>query len=379
MGDAVSTTMSVLPTNSTSEVPFNPLELLPKVPSLNNTYGAFLLGTFIGLMLYGLTLHQTYRYYRLFPGDLKIIRAFVITTLVLETIHTVLCMHICYFYLVLNYANPSALLNGVWSIRVSQYCRMARIAILTCMTMLQILPMSTALVIIVSECFFTRRVYLIGSKYTRAIVAITPVLMVLFMGFAVATCYEAFVTGTFARFDRDAWMTSAGFGAAIAIDALLAVTLVITLHKSRTGFKSTDTLIDLLIIYTINTGLVTGVFGMLSFVFALVWPDSLIWSACNIVATKTYANALLAVLNSRKSQTGGKVSEDCFDAGTINLSALQTSENPTVQHSTAAEPRWNAHQLQARDVVPVDVNLQPAMRRRGGDEESGHTESMETK
>ncbi|KAI9058005.1 hypothetical protein FKP32DRAFT_1762002 [Trametes sanguinea] len=346
--------MSALPpTNITSEVPFNPLALLQEVPSLNNTFGAFLLGTFIGLMLYGLTLHQTYRYYRLFPGDLKIIQAFVIAALILETIHTVLCMHICYYYLVLNYAKPLALLDGVWSIRI--------------------LPVPTALVILVSECFFTRRVYLIGSKYTKAIVAITPVLMVVFMGFAAAACAEAFIRPTFAGFDGVAWMTSAGFGAAVAIDALLAATLVITLHKSRTGFKRTDSLIDLLIIYTINTGLVTGVFGVLSFIFALIWPNSLIWSACNLVATKTYATSLLAVLNSRKRLTD-KVSEDCFDSGTINLSALKTTSG-TAQHSTAAE-RWNVHQLQNRDVV--DIALQPTKMRRG-DEESLQTENMEPK
>ncbi|KAJ3004702.1 hypothetical protein NUW54_g4688 [Trametes sanguinea] len=397
MGDAVSIAMSALPpTNITSEVPFNPLALLQEVPSLNNTFGAFLLGTFIGLMLYGLTLHQTYRYYRLFPGDLKLIQAFVITTLVLETIHTVLCMHIwwvviermrstvaltgwlrSYYYLVLNYAKPLALLDGVWSIRI--------------------LPISTALVILVSECFFTRRVYLsawfptanhaerglismaVGSKYTKAIVAITPVLMVVFTGFAaellggVAASAEAFIRPTFAGFDGVAWMTSAGFGAAVAIDALLAVTLVITLHKSRTGFKRTDSLIDLLIIYTINTGLVTGVFGILSFIFALVWPESLIWSACNLVATKTYATSLLAVLNSRKRLTD-KVSEDCFDSGTIDLSVLKTTSS-TAQHRTAAE-RWNVHQLQNRDVV--DIALQPTKMRRG-DEESLQTENMEPK
>ncbi|OSC98177.1 hypothetical protein PYCCODRAFT_1346148, partial [Trametes coccinea BRFM310] len=285
----------------TSEVPINPLELLPEVPSLNNTFGAFLLGTFVGLMLYGLTLHQTYRYYRLFPGDLKLIRAFVsVSDRVLETIHTALCMHICYYYLVLNYANPLALLDGVWYVCFD------------------------ALVILVSECFFTRRVYLIACVPATAAHSER--------GFAFRGSLRAvrFIVSAFTDFDRVAWMTSAGFAAAVAIDVLLAATLVVTLHKSRTGFKRTDSLIDLLIIYTINTGehSVYSVFGVLSLIFALVWPDSLIWSACNLVATKTYATSLLAVLNSRKRLTD-KISEDCFDSGTINLSALKTASDTT--------------------------------------------------
>ncbi|KAJ3018782.1 hypothetical protein NUW54_g252 [Trametes sanguinea] len=216
------------------------------------------------------------------------------------------------------------------------------------------------------------------------------------------------------------WMTSAAFAAAVAIDILLAATLVVTLHKSRTGFKRTDSLIDLLIVYTINTGLVTGVFGVLSLIFALVWPDSLIWSACNLVATKSEDRRtaghgtkedLLAFpsirdvpsggvrastwdslnraavthqdrrrLNSRKRLTD-QVSEDCFDSGTINLSALKTTSG-TTQNRTAVE-RWNVHQtplfvpqLQNRDVV--DISLEPTKLQRG-DEESLHTENIETK
>ncbi|KAH9895559.1 hypothetical protein C8Q73DRAFT_611340, partial [Cubamyces lactineus] len=39
------------------------------LPALDNTYGALLLGTSFGLMLYGLTIHQTFRYTRLYPKD----------------------------------------------------------------------------------------------------------------------------------------------------------------------------------------------------------------------------------------------------------------------------------------------------------------------
>ncbi|KAJ8480917.1 hypothetical protein ONZ51_g6352 [Trametes cubensis] len=38
-----------------------------KLPALDNTFGALLLGSFLGFILYGLTVHQVYRYFR-FPA-----------------------------------------------------------------------------------------------------------------------------------------------------------------------------------------------------------------------------------------------------------------------------------------------------------------------
>ncbi|KAI0667840.1 hypothetical protein C8Q78DRAFT_291526 [Trametes maxima] len=315
--------MSLLPSNSTA-VPGSPLGLLlPKVPSLDKSFGAFLIATFIGLMLYGLTLHQSYRYYRLFPEDQRILRVIVVSTVILETVHIVLCMHVCYYYLVTNYFNPLALLDGVWSIRV--------------------LPISTAAVIILSETFFTRRVYLIGSHF-RVVVLVAPVLMLVVLGFAIAATVEAFIRPTFADFGKVAWMTSAAFGGAVAVDSLLTGTLILVLQRSRTGFKKTDSLIDVLIIYAINTGLVTGVFSLLSFIFALISPNNLIYSAFNIIACKSYANSLLAVLNSRKSLMD-KVQQDCFETGEIGLSALERTTAASSTAKRSAVRAWNVPQL----------------------------------
>ncbi|OJT15861.1 hypothetical protein TRAPUB_1513 [Trametes pubescens] len=76
--------MSALGNTTSTEAPPDPLALLPKVPALDNTFGAVLLGTFVGLILYGLTLHQSYRYLRLYPNDsraLKCLVAFVVYAL----------------------------------------------------------------------------------------------------------------------------------------------------------------------------------------------------------------------------------------------------------------------------------------------------------
>ncbi|KAI0364307.1 hypothetical protein BV20DRAFT_1029923 [Pilatotrama ljubarskyi] len=69
---------------------------LPPVPALDNTFGAVLLGTCFGLILYGLTAHQAYRYFRLYPTDVPVLKALVTVLVSLETLHTALCIHMWY-------------------------------------------------------------------------------------------------------------------------------------------------------------------------------------------------------------------------------------------------------------------------------------------
>ncbi|KAI0364326.1 hypothetical protein BV20DRAFT_1057303 [Pilatotrama ljubarskyi] len=287
--------------------------VIPKLPSLDNSFGAFLIATFIGLMMYGLTIHQSYRYYRLFPRDAMILRMIVTLIVVLETVHVILCMHICYYYLVSNYSKPTALLEGVWSIRV--------------------FPLLTALIVLTSESFFTRRVYLIGRQFRAVVVA--PVLMLFILAFATAATVEAFIKPTFADFDSVAWMSSAGFGFAVLVDSLLTGTLILVLRKSRTGFRKTDSLIGLMIVYAVNTGLLTGILDLVSFIFAIVFPDNLIYAAFNVVAAK---------LNSRESLRV-KVQRDCFGSDMMDLTGFKETVREGNNDTEVTAHKWNLLQL----------------------------------
>ncbi|KAI0659796.1 hypothetical protein C8Q70DRAFT_1053625 [Cubamyces menziesii] len=382
--------MPLLPRNDIVDLVYTSVA---DVPSLSTWLGAFLLATFICLMLYGLTLHQSYRYSRLFPEDIILLKAIVLLTVVAETVHIALCMHICYFYLVTNYFNAAALLEGVWSFRI--------------------LPIMTATIIALSQgyehitwkesnfmtynhpcSFFARRVYLLGGRY-RIIVAVIPALMLTAVGFAVATSVESFIFETFAKFQKHAWLTSAGFTAALLIDILLSGTLIITLHRSRTGFKGTDSLIDVLIIYNINTGKSPNTPSRNCYSLAhscmirashraLVAPDNLLYVAFNIIATDCYANSLLAVLNSRHT-LANKVQGDCFTSATLGRPMLPR----TVDTQCNAIEMWNVPQSQlpnsaGADVssTVVDIKIQPDRDVPiviQGDEDSVRSEGMESK
>ncbi|EIW53042.1 uncharacterized protein TRAVEDRAFT_53459 [Trametes versicolor FP-101664 SS1] len=288
---------------------------LPSPPPLDNTFGAFLLGTFLGLVLYGVTIHQAYRYIRLYHNDGILVKVFVVCIFVVETLQISTCMHTCYFYLVTNYFDPQALARGVWSIQAqSVIC---------------------ALEVFLSQSFFARRVYLVRPQY-KVVVALAVSFSIVALAFGTATTVQGIKIHTFTRFQHYTWMDSVAFAAAVASDALTTGVLIYVLKASRTGFKKTDHIIDRLTLYAVNTGFLTGVFDLLALIFAVVYPDNLVYFAFSIVATKVYANSLLAVLNTRHSGAEGR------DPGsTIGIHAVSTHNETRV----TVAGMWNAQQM----------------------------------
>ncbi|KAI0326509.1 hypothetical protein GY45DRAFT_104684 [Cubamyces sp. BRFM 1775] len=284
-------TRSVLPILAADAGPQSP-------PALDNSYGALLLGTCFGMMLYGLTINQVYRYMRLYPKDRLWIKCLVAAVLIFETVHSMLCIVAIYYHLVTHYFDPASLAAGHWSTRT-----LTPIMVSDGTGKSQGCPQShrQALTIILCQCFYVFRVYQLGPhRIYRLLVLIAAVCIICQFAFFIVTAVEVYRL-SLKDFPPYGWLASTGFGCAALAELFLTGTLVVVLWRSRTGSKRTDSIIELLIVYSVNTGLLTGVFELLGFIFALILPGNLIYVAVASVAVKLYANSMLAVLNSRRS------------------------------------------------------------------------------
>nr|VWP01433.1 Neutral alpha-glucosidase AB [Ganoderma boninense] len=165
----------------------------------------------------------------------------------------------------------------------------------------------------------------------------SPHLAAVHTGFSIAATVEAFVQPDLLHFQDFSWMISTALGMVIAADGILTVLLTIVLHRSRTGFKSTDSMINVLIMYTINTvssieskdwvahilGVVSTI-STISFFMAVFYPHTLIDDGLNLFVAKLYANSLLAVLNSRHFLSScGKTD---YEATPSKISAIHRSD-----------------------------------------------------
>ncbi|EIW52148.1 uncharacterized protein TRAVEDRAFT_53576 [Trametes versicolor FP-101664 SS1] len=260
-----------------------------KVPSLDSSLGAVLLGVIIGSMLYGLTVHQTYRYFKLSPRDRPILKFLVLTILVFETLHTAVWIIVIYHYAITDAFHLSDILRGHWSIRLT-------------------FPI-TGLAVFVCQSFYVSRVFLAGPGY-RWLVVPAAISMLVGIGFAIAAGTEAFLATPFiVDLQHISWLVSIAYGFAVATDIILTSALIFVLYKWKSDSKRGNSTVDTVILYTINTGLLTSIISTAAFIFAIVIPGNLIYAAVSIVGTKLYANSILAALNSRHS-IGGRLIND---------------------------------------------------------------------
>ncbi|KAI0636100.1 hypothetical protein C8Q77DRAFT_1251813 [Trametes polyzona] len=299
--------MALLP-NMTSNAPPDvpmlevPLALVEGIQaSMETTFGAYLVCTCLGCIMFGLTAHQTYRYFRLYPTDMRGLKLLVSDhTLVLDITHTVTSIHVCYFYLVNNYFHPERLLEGVWSIRL--------------------IILEMGILILVCHSFFARRLFLLGNRNLIPVAIIVSPRHTNLAPARAAISFRRFLKVSFANFEKYPWLIWSILAIAVAVDVVATSTLTYYLHQSRTGFKRTDSMVDILMVYGINTGLSTSVVTLAALISAIVKPNSLIYTAIMVVGTKMYANSLLAVLNSRRSIVDRGM--EGFETGSFGLKVV---------------------------------------------------------
>ncbi|KAF7377972.1 hypothetical protein MSAN_00221100 [Mycena sanguinolenta] len=260
-----------------------PLAPIVPVPKFDATLGALLVGGLVATALYGLTVLQTFAFFTSNITDRAAHKALVAFLFVLDTFDTFLNGHILYFYLVTNYLSPQAIATPVWSLIIH--------------------VAATSLSNFIVRSAFARRVYRLSNGNipgTFWIVSLS-VLDLVFLKLADLLLLSKFRITTFLQLDGSiATLMYLNFAAGTSSDLSVALALCYLLHGSRTGFPRTDSLIGVLMVYTVNTGLLVALdasAGMITFIFM---QNNFIFLAFYLLLSKLYLNSYLAALNVRK-------------------------------------------------------------------------------
>ncbi|KAB5591167.1 hypothetical protein CTheo_5376 [Ceratobasidium theobromae] len=258
--------------------------------AMDETFGATYIGVVIATFLYGILTLQTYIYWMRYIHDSLFDRLFVVALWMVDTLQLVFICYMQYYYTITNYANPSALAFNDWSFN----CEVGLTAVIT--FMVQIFFARRA-------WFFTRRV---GSRFTATLKTqilgvIIAVITLAQLSFGLASFVMTFKLGQFARFIEYRWLVALWLGSASVCDVLIVYMLSTALVTQRTGFGKTDALIDKLLRYTINTGLLTSIFAIVDLI-TFCTMNNMIHLGFNFVLGKLYTNTLLATLNARNTE-----------------------------------------------------------------------------
>ncbi|KAI5120193.1 hypothetical protein M0805_002659 [Coniferiporia weirii] len=247
--------------------------------NLNNTLGAAFIGLIFAAILFGVTNFQALAYFQSSASDSQYFKWVVSFLWVLDTLHLALISHILYFFLVTNFTNLAIIPRVTWSL---------------CLHVLV-----NALSDFCVRCFYTRRLWTL-SKKNRFITLLSATFTLVTFVFGIQFGVRIFSYQSTTQFVKISWMLYVSLGSAVVADISVAVSLCYFLAKNKTGFKTTDKKITVLIAYVINTGLLTSVCALCCFITYAAMHDNYVFLGIYFILPKLYYNSFLATLNARQ-------------------------------------------------------------------------------
>ncbi|KAJ7123250.1 hypothetical protein C8R43DRAFT_1031968 [Mycena crocata] len=280
----------------------------------NDTLGAALIGFAFSCVVFGVNTNQVVTYFQRYPED-KLAYKFLVSLIwVLELIDQAFIGHFVYFYTVTNFSNPLVLITQpvAWTL---------------------ILQITVGAIIgtIVRLCF-AMRVWRFSQRnitVTSAVVALT----LAELGLATAYTVKCFQSPFLTTIPNLKLLASLSLGAGVLTDVFTASALCVFLRKFRTGHKRSDTLVNTLTIYAVNTGAFTAAISLLTLIFYDLHPDNFQFLAFYFILSKLYAISFLCTLNTRKIIRGkGTEREDGPTTGASGANMNISSNHFYISH-----------------------------------------------
>ncbi|KAF9048841.1 hypothetical protein BJ165DRAFT_1063025 [Panaeolus papilionaceus] len=251
--------------------------VIPHNINLGRTLGAVFIGNVVAAVLYGITSLQTYIFFRGNRRDRPLFKFLIFFLWCLDTLHICLMTHGIYHYLITNFNNIGAISRPTWSL-LGQ-------VIVTCLSDL------------IVRSVFARRIWILSGKNKYLLIAIITTSLFVF-----AFAARGFIDASYSKMvENESWLLYAALGGSVVADVIITASLCTLLSRSRTGVKSSDSLVHILMAYTINTALLTSICATACFVTFAIWSHQFVFMGIYFALSKLYINSLLALLNTRDS------------------------------------------------------------------------------
>jgi len=222
---------------------------------LNDTLGAAYIGVVVSGCLFGVSWVQAW-YYFTHQSDRWPLKALVSGVMLTDTIHQGLITHTVYTYTITNWGNAAS------------FGKLVR----TLLVQVLFSGFTTFMV----QCFLATRIWRLSD---RKVWLIFIILLLILGEFGVNLAYTIISLRfeTFAQVTHLKAVSLSINALAAAGDIVIAASLCTTLHHSRTGFHGSNTIITKLIVFSVNTGLLTSLCALASLVSILAWPTAFIY------------------------------------------------------------------------------------------------------
>ncbi|KAI0758794.1 hypothetical protein C8Q74DRAFT_264045 [Fomes fomentarius] len=274
----------------------------------DGTYGALFIGVLVSAVLFGVTMLQTFVYFSQYPSDRAWRKLAVCWLWFLDAVHLALSAHFVYYYLVVNYDNPSALLHMTWSFKIR--------------------TVIDGLVVVSVHTLYTSRLWTLlaidhhvepfgkedrrwsaqkttmpkcASRFVmrRVVPWLVGTLVAVGYAITIVMCYETFKLESFDRLSHAPWATYIPYCFSTVIDIVIAGSLCYFLARCRPESGPMNGPIKSLMFYTLNTGIISSVCSLVAIAMMVAFPTTFIPVAIEFLVIKLYINSYLAMVNAR--------------------------------------------------------------------------------
>jgi len=301
--------------STTSTAPLGPLPAGELNLHLADTYGALLIGLLISAVLFGITNLQVFVYSQSYKDDSIWSKLAVSWLWLLDAFHLALISHAVYFYLISNYANPLKLTYVVWSFHLQLVVDMITIVTVQALYAVRLWKLTQI-------DTYDRN---LKSKVLPSIVSL---LVIIATGICIGVSKLIYTIKDFTQLDLIKWATILALITASVVDFLIAASLCFTLARLRTGFEKTDSILKSLMLYVINTGVLTSLCSLMALSLYAAYPHNFIFLAIEFPMTKLYVNAFIAMFNARRrlhaamDKTANSSNPDVFGSEPVTIDSM---------------------------------------------------------
>ncbi|KAF8910775.1 hypothetical protein CPB85DRAFT_679082 [Mucidula mucida] len=249
---------------------------------------------YFGTTLYGVSVLQTFLYFRLYTKDHWFLKSTVASLWTLDTLTTIFVAHSLRLLRLELWRRPNVNLIIPWSFVAEKFL--------------------VTVITFIAQLFYARTIWKVSAH--KIVVFSIVALAVASFGLGIVTTVHLFqdrlVTSIAAREFSIISGLVQGFAALNDIIITVALCYFLNVHRSA-AIASTGQLIDSLILYAVSRGVLTAITQILFLVLNVGLPHDTYWQPFHQVVGKLYVNSVLATLNIRNRLNATE------DSGTIGL------------------------------------------------------------
>ncbi|KAJ7167898.1 hypothetical protein C8R46DRAFT_951037, partial [Mycena filopes] len=267
------------------------LPFMPPTHALDNSLGAIVIGCMVSLFLFGILTVQVLSYFRNFVDDSKKLKLMITVIWVIEFIHAALICASRYEKTVTYFGDIQELFHLRATFNLSVVC--------------------VAAIGPTVQSFYAYRILVISGR--RFIPILCWILLLLrFVNVFAISITSFMVPNIIAYKGRFGWLLICSLSSSAAEDVLVTATTCYYLRaerKSSAHFRRTQRMMDLLILWTAQSALLTSSCTV-SMLLCFLLMDNFVWVGILLVFPLFFSNSLLATLNSRTIISGtGKTTD----------------------------------------------------------------------